>query len=381
MNELSLRLPNNVAFGTDILAVLPGIVKEFGTRVLLISESVPHDARYIDKVSGILRSAGLDVIIYDELSPTSGTSVVQELAALAKASQTRVVLGLGGMRVLATARCVANVASGEVTMEQLKSGTLPQKPLAYIEVPSSYRNHSMMRTECIMRDSFSGGPIAIPIHPATTKAVVVDTAFSQTLSSKYAIAAIVDTLLAAIEGYTSRYSTFYSDVLLERALGLLQDAVRAGTRNPTDMRYRHKAAQAGLLTAFALANVSQGAGGALAYTMNARFHLPKSWVAAILLPHVVDALIPANAEKMVGVARALGEPVEGIIAQEEAHRAAKAIRKIVSQLDLPSRLRDLDVSIDELIDASDLVTGLFPAASSSQRISPIELQQLIKAAY
>jgi len=75
MNELSLRLPNNVAFGTDILAVLPGIVKEFGTRVLLISESVLHDARYIDKVSGILRSAGLDVIIYDELSPTSGTSV------------------------------------------------------------------------------------------------------------------------------------------------------------------------------------------------------------------------------------------------------------------------------------------------------------------
>lgn len=381
MNGLSLRLPNNITFGTEILSDLPETVKEFGSRALLISESVLHDARYIEKVSGILRGADIDVIIYDELSPNSTTSTISELASLAKASRASVVVGLGGVRVLSVSRCVANIASGEVNFEQLRTGTLPKKPLPYIELPSSYRNHTMMKNQSILRDDMTKGPIAVPLSPVTTRAVFIDSVFSQSLSSKYAVAAIVDTLLAAIEGYTSRRSTFFSDLLLEKVLTLLNEAIRTGTRNPTDTGFRYQASQAGLLTAMAMAQTSQGVGGALANTINARFQLPTSWVAAILLPHVVDTLIPAYPDKMVGVARALGESVEGIIAHEEAHRAARAIRRIVSQLDLPSRLRELDVSLDELMESTELVSGLFSTMPTTERVSPAELQQLIKTAY
>jgi len=100
-----------------------------------------------------------------------------------------------------------------------------------------------------------------------------------------------------------------------------------------------------------------------------------------MLPHVVDALIPVAAEKMVGFAKALGEPVEGIIAQEEAHRAARATRKIVSQLDLPTRFRELDVELDDLLEVAESAASLGMVRNASIPVSAAELQQMIKAAY
>lgn len=381
MNELSLRLPNNIVLGTDALGDLTKIVKEYGTRALIVSESALHDAHYIDRVSGLLRGEGLDVIIYDELRSSSTTSVVDEIAALAKASRTSVVVGLGGMRVLSTARCVANVAAGDVNFQQLSAGQLPKNPVAYVEVASSFRNHLMMRPEAILRDAFTGGPVEVAIHPETTRAVLIDTSFSQSLSNKYAMAAIVDTLLASVEAYASRRSTFFSDALLERAFPILQEAAKSSARNPAELRYRHKAAQASVLAAMAMSQVPQGAGGALSYAMNARFQLPKSWVAAIVLPHVVDNLIPVAPEKMVGYAKALGEPVEGIIAQEEAHRAARATRKIVSQLDLPARFRELDVELEDLLETAEMAASLAMVRNATIPVSATELQTLIKTAY
>ncbi len=381
MQNYLLRLPATIAFGQDALPRLSSIVKEHGKRVLVISEGVLHEGNHVGRVVELLKRDGLETMVYDELTPGSPASVVDELASLARASRTGVVVGLGGMRVLSIARCAANIAVSEYRISDMFNGTIPESSLPYIEVPTSFRNHLLMRDESVIKDVAVGRARLVGNAPGTVKAVVVDTSFSQTLSSKYALAAILDTLLAAIEGFFSTESTLYSDTLLERSIKELHAAAGMGVRNPADPQFRYRAAEAGLLAAYGLGIVGQGVGGILSFVMNARFDLPKSWVATVLLPHVVDFLTPRNHEKAARVAAALGEPVEGIRAVDDAPRAVRGVRKLLSQLDLPVRLRDMDVAHEDLSAATSEVLE-FPGLSSVPGgVSAAELQRLVASAY
>lgn len=381
MRSISLRLPSTVVFGKDVLTQTGSLARERGTRALVVTEGVLHEGGHIDRVAEILRRSGLDVMVYDELMPSSASSRVDEIASLARASKTQVVLGLGGMRVLSVARCVANCAASGLTVRDLLEGKVARESVSYIEVPSSFRNHLLMRDEALLRDSGAERARMVKTCPGTVEAVVLETEFSQTLSAKYALAAVMDTLLAAIEGFFSTRSSLYSDTLLERAVHELHGAALTAVKNPLDGRFRERAAEAGLMTALALAVTGQGAGGALAYGINARFSLPKSWVASIFLPHVVESLSTQNVEKAARIAAALGEPLEGISPAGDAPRAARGIRKLVSHLDLPARLRDLDVTLDELSHCAEQVAEFDMLAHVPGGAGVQELQRLVSAAY
>lgn len=381
IRNFSVSLPCNIVFGQDVLPQLGPLAREHGTRALLITEGVLHEGNHVERVLEVLKRSGLEMMVYDELTPHSVSTRVDEIASLARASKTKVIVGLGGMRVLSVARCVANIASSSMTIGDLMEGKKTESSLPYIEVPSSFRNHLMMRNEAVVRDSMAERARIIRIASGTVRAALVETSFSQTLSAKYALAAILDTLLAAIEGYFSTSSSMLSDALLERAIAELHDAALAGVRHPSDGRFRVRAAEAGLITAVALAITGQGVGGALAYGINARFSLPKSWVASILLPHTVEYLASRNVDKAARVAAALGESVGGISAQEDAPRAVRGIRKLVSQLDLPVRLRDLDVTLDELSHCAEQVADFDVLGGVPGGAGVVELQRLVATAY
>ncbi len=381
MRNFSIKLPSTVVFGQDVLPQLGPLAREHGTRALLVTEGVLHEGKHIERTVEILKRSGLELMVYDELMPNSNSSRVNEIASLARASKTQVVVGLGGMRVLSVARCVANIATSPLKIGDLMEGKKTDSSLPYIEIPTSFRNHLMMRDEAIMRDSMAERVRIVRIVPGTVSSVVVETNFAQTLSSKYALAAILDTMLAAIEGYFSTNTSLYSDALLERVIRELHGAAITGVKQPSDGRFRARAAEAGLLTAMALGVTGQGAGGALSYGINARFSLPKSWVASILLPHVMDYLVSKNQEKAARVAEALGEPISGISPAEDAPRAVRGIRKLVSQLDLPVRLRDLDVTLDELSHCAEQVADLEILGGVPGGAGVAELQRLVSTAY
>lgn len=381
MQSFVLQVPQTVVFGQDVLPQLGPIAQRLGDRAMIISESVLQEGRYVERVADILKRAGLEIMVYDELMPSTPSIVIDEIASLAKASKTQLIVGLGGMRVLSMARCVASITVERMKVWDYIEGRVPTSTLPYIDIPSSYRNHLLMRNECIVRDSSDKRARIVPVPVGTVRAAIVDTTLTQTLSSKYAVAAILDTLLAAIEGYFSTFSSLYSDTLLLRAIGELHKAATTAIRNPHDTRFRSRAAEAGLLAALGLSITGQGMGGALSYAVNARFHLPKSWIATILLSHVVEILGMRDVEKMALVAGALGEPVEGIIAAEDAPRASRAVRRLLSHVDLPARFRDLDVTLDELSVAAEEAAEFRMNAGVPGGTSAADLQQLIAEAY
>jgi alcohol dehydrogenase len=381
MSDLILKFPNHVVFGPDVIQRIGQIVGTLGSRCFILTESVLRQHGTIDRIEDILDRRSISNIVYDELGPGATTAGLEKLVTVARASKAEVIVGVGGMRVLAAARVVAVAARGAEVGDVL-GGRLREPALtAYVEVPASYRNHFMLRDQCIMTDATTRHPIVVPLPEGTTSAVIVDPNLTLTMSPKYAAAAMMDTLLAAVEGYVSVRSSFFSDTLLIDAISRLGAALKGIIETPNEPRHRIRASEAGLLTAMALSSTSQGVGGALSYAINSVHAVPKSWIATVLLPHVLDTTVLARPDKLKRVAHALGEEIRDMKPADAAYQASAAVRRIIGVLELPGRLREMDLAIDDLVDVAELAASLDMSASAPVPHTTSDLYDLIKLAF
>ncbi len=382
MSDLILRFPDQIVFGTDVINRIGQVVSSFGSRCFLVTESVLRQNGTIEQIEEILDRRAVESIVFDEIGPGATSAGLAELVSMAGASKARVVVGVGGMRVLSAARIISVALAPGMELGDVLSGRArPQRSTHYVEVPSSYRNHFMLRSECVMTDGATRQPMVIQLPENTTDAVLIDPNLTLSMSPKYAAAAMMDTLLAAVEGLISTRSSFYSDTVLLRAIEMLGEALRGISDAPGDPRHRIQASQAGVLTSMGLAASSQGVGGALAYTVNSRYTIPKSWVATILLPHIIDSSVHARPEKLRKVALALGEEVEDLKPGDAAYRASEAVRTIIGRIELPGRLREMDLAIEDLIDVSETASSLEMSASAPAAHTASDLYDLIKQAF
>ncbi|MFW5717548.1 MAG: iron-containing alcohol dehydrogenase, partial [Spirochaetota bacterium] len=302
MSDLILTFPNHLVFGSDVIQRIGQIVGGLGSRCFIITESVLRQHGTIDHIEDVLDRRSISNIVYDEVGPGATTAGLEKLVTVARASKAEAIVGVGGMRVLATARIVAIAAGGHEVGDVLAGRVTERSSIAYVEVPASYRNHFMLRDQCIVTDATTHHPILVSLPERTVSAVMVDPNLTLTMSPKYAAAAMMDTMLAAVEGYVSTRSSFYSDTLLIDAIGRLAAALKGITETPNEPKHRVRASEAGLLTALALSSTSQGVGGALSYAINSVHAVPKSWIATVLLPHVLDTAVMARPDKLKRVA-------------------------------------------------------------------------------
>jgi alcohol dehydrogenase len=107
--------------------------------------------------------------------------------------------------------------------------------------------------------------------------------------------------------------------------------------------------------------------------------VPKSWIASVLLPHVMEFYAGVAAEKLSVVAGFLGE--EGPAGAEGAARAVEAARRILGSLGLPTRLRDFDLNLDDMVEAASTARAFDMMNYLPRSISSEDLYELLKSAY
>jgi alcohol dehydrogenase class IV len=125
----------------------------------------------------------------------------------------------------------------------------------------------------------------------------------------------------------------------------------------------------------------QGIGTALAYAINSRLMVPKSWVATILFPSVMEFSINTSSEKIAPIAGILGEDTAGISSIDASKKAVEAIRRLIGSLQLPTRLRDFDLNLDEMVDITNNARSLDMMNYLPRMASNEELFELVKKAY
>jgi alcohol dehydrogenase class IV len=209
----------------------------------------------------------------------------------------------------------------------------------------------------------------------------VDPKLSLTLPAKYTATTIMDTLLGCIEGYLSARANLLSDTYLVRAIEMLGGIIKEGIQSVDDIRMRMNASMAGLLMGLGLSTSRQGIGAALSYAINARFMAPKSWVSTILLPAVMEFAVNVRGDRIAHIAKLLGEDISDATSVEAPMRAIDALRRVISSLALPTRLREFDLSLDEMIEVAGSARSFDMMNYLPRVVSTEDIYELIKSAF
>jgi alcohol dehydrogenase len=382
MSDLIFSLPHETYFGVDIIHRLASVVSRYGDRVLIVTEAILYERRTIEKILELLEKKNISYIVYDEVVPNATSSAVEEALLLARGSQAQVVIGMGGVRALSTAKCVAAASGSRAEIDDYLSGGQPQgTPLAYIEIPTASRNPFMYQDECLIVDARDRTARIIPTQKDITKAVLIDPKLTLSLPPKYTAAILLETFLTAFEGYVSTKNNVLTETLFLKAIEHVTETLPQIVQNPEDIKLRVAASTAGFITALGLSMSRQGLGSALVYALNSRLMVPKSWVASILLPHVLEFFINASSEKIMRLARILGEDVTGISSVDASKKAIEAVQRLTSGFEFQARLRDFNLKLDGVLEIASNARS-FDMMNYLPRMASIEeLCDVIKEAY
>lgn len=382
MGVLDIQVPNRMLFGLDALNKVGDVARACGERAIIITESEIQENLFVTQLKTILSRAGVNTLIFDELRSNSGNETIQSILTMVKASKPYCVIGMGGMKTLAIARTVAYVAPSRLSLERFLAGEASKdNALPFISIPTTCRDHFMARQEFIMTDGFSQRPVLVRTPVDNTRLVVLDPKISTSLSPKYYSVIIIDVLMAAIEAYTSTQANFYSDILALQAIENIAQAYMELAYNPRDIRPRLKMSEACMLTGLALTSSNLGIGASVSFAVNSRFNIPKAWVATAILPFLLDLHASNQPQRVVNISRALGEDIESFTSEEASMRASRSVRRIIAKLELPSRLRDFNLSLDMLPEIVDIASEMDFSHFVPFSVSHQMIYDLVKQAF
>ena len=366
MPDIAFAVPTEIMFGLEVVNRLASGVARLGERVLLVTETILYEGKTIERIQALLDKKSIQYIVYDEVMPNATSSAVDEGVKLARGAHADVVVGLGGVKTLSIAKCIAMVSPTRLEMDDFLSGMQPQgKPLPYIALPTTCRDPFLLVDDYLVTDSRDRTARIGKTQPGITKIALVDPKLCATLPVKYTATTLMDTLLSAVEGYISTRSNCLSDTFFVRAMELIGRSIRHVVTQPEDLRVRMNAAMAGLLTALGLTMGKQGIGTALAYAINGRFMVPKSWIS----------------EKLARLAQLLGEEITDQDPVDAADKAVQAVRRLIVSLGLPTRLRDFDLNLDDMVDIAGTARGFDMMNYLPRPISTDDIYELIKSAF
>ncbi|HUX20029.1 MAG TPA: iron-containing alcohol dehydrogenase [Spirochaetia bacterium] len=384
MDELTFHVPTTVHFGLDLLNRVGQVASPYGKRAFLTADSVLNEERVVQSITGFLKRAGVESIIFDELGPNSTTTSIEKGLALCRASRSDLVIGVGGIRALSCAKCIARLAPIDAPFDDYFSGNHSaeeaNRSLPYIEIPTTCRDPFMLTDDCVVVDSrnrrshvYSIGKIA--------DAAIIDPVLTLSLSDHYTVSTMLDTLLSAIESYFSRRSTFLSETLSLRAVGVITSIIDELAAHSDDRNLRFQASQAGLLVSLSLTMSTQGVGTAVAYSIGGKKMVPKSTVATVMIPHILDLGLRSQPKKVERIGNVLGEEIYGKPLKEFSVRVVDAVRQRMGLLQVPMRLKELDLELDDMVEISNIAHELPAAHFLSEPISAEDIFALIKQAF
>ncbi len=357
MPDFNFHVKPRVWVGSDALLRLPLLAGELAgksrPRCMLIVDPLLYESKTVDRVRALLEERGIQVLIFDEIPERATSRVADDALRLARGSRTPLVISLGGLKTMMIGRAASALSQGELDVDAVLDGaesSCPRVPL--IEIPTSFR-HPFLTQDCLLLPDGRDRRIRLAkVQDSSPSAVLIDPGLSASLSPKVSASCVIDGLLGTVEAYVSSKSSFMSDILLEKAAVSLASALNGLIARPDDPASRAEAWKGSFLSALGQGLSAPGIGTAVALAINARWPVPKSALAAILLPYSMEAASKSRLEKVAALAALFGEDVSESSPQEAGAKAVEWLRTRLGVLKVPSRLKDFDLVLDRLVESS-----------------------------
>jgi alcohol dehydrogenase len=382
MADFSIKISAQTLLGPDVVNRLALFAAQTAERCLIVVDPALYEAKIVERVVAILNAKNIQFIVFDEISEDPGTKTAEEIINLARGSRSQAVIGMGGARVLSLAKAVAMAAREEGDLDGIVDGRpLRTEGLPYLAIPTAYRDPFLYSDRVLLTDSRDRSAKIVAAQGDLTRLVLIDPTLCVSLSPKLSSLVCLDIVLECLEGYISQKASFFSDTIFEKAFELGFRALDGFISRPEDPQNRQSAAEAAFLSAYGLAASSLGIGSALGFCLNSRYSIPKASLSAIFLPYIMESASVSRVEKMARLAALSGEETAGLTSVEAAGKAIDGIRQRLGAMRVPTRLKDFDLKLDDLVESAAAARDMEMCAYLPRTMSVEDVYDILKQAF
>lgn len=339
-----------VLFGVGALEQLGQSVKEMhGNKVFCICDSGIHMREPINRVERIVEKENQEIFFYERKSSAVQEKMVESVARIAKNFGADIVLGVGGGSCLDMAKAVTLLLDNPEPLSDYYGQDRPvhraETPLILIPTLSGSGNE--VTSSCFVQVDESGKQETIMRSP---NLAIVDPALAVTASSSVTAAAALETLLYAVEAYTSLKNTPNSDMQALEAIRLIEQNLFMAYINGSNLETRTKLAFASNVVGMAINDAGLHFGHDLANEMKERFHIRYSVACAHALPAMVSFAGYIMPDRLKKLAEALGiVNLERRSVEEIEVFAVNGMIRLMKDVNMLS-LKEHGISFEQLIE-------------------------------
>jgi len=338
----------SILFGMDTIRQLGQQAKKLGAgRVLLVTGPNVKEAGVLDKALSFLKAESIDVEvnIQGRDTPEPATSVVEDTAAVARKGNFDVIIGLGGGSILDVAKMAsALVTNPGKTKDYFGPEKVPKRGKPTIIIPTTSGTGAEVTKHAIFLDREANVKKAVASTALLPNVAIVDPMLSVSCPPRVTASAGIDAFIHAAEPFLSKNANPITDALALDAVSILTRWLGPAFADGQNLEARYYMSLGSVMSGIVLNNSGTSLVHAMAYPVGGEYHTPHGITLSAILVACFEGILMAKQEKMVLLAKAMGEPINGLSPREAASRALEAIRHLLRSVDLPVSLRELDIT-------------------------------------
>lgn len=379
--DFIFKISPNIVLGSYTVARLGQYVKEWGTRFMVILDPVLKDFDIASKIQKSLNDRKIDFFIFDDISSNADTDVCDKALKLAREAHIHGIICAGGTKCANVARVVSALYNEANDLYDYIDGATPTcAALPLIVVPTTMRDGFLFTERTPIVDARTRQLKLLKVQTGQCKLALFDSNLSVSLTENQLASVSLQTLCIAIEAYISQKANFFSDTILEKAIELMANGMNTGANNvatPAEVFLT----QGGCMTSLGVATSSLGPASLLALTIKSRFNIARTLTTSIIFPYFVEEASNYRTDKLAKVAQLMKLTIPGTSPKTSVTALVDFIRSRLALGNLPSRLKELGVSIEDLALSADDCANLELMNGLPRSMSTDDLFDLIKQAY
>ncbi len=342
----AFRTTPNIQMGAGCLAELGPLARKLGgTRCLVVTDPGIEAAGILARVTRSLEAAGLATTAFTGVEPDPRYQIAETCADALREYGADIVVGVGGGSSLDIAKVAAICGSGEKRSVRELFGVdlVPGPGLPCVLIPTTAGTGSEVTPIAILSDEeaqLKKGIVSEYLFPA---AAVLDPELTVGLPAAVTAATGLDALIHAVEAFTSVKATSLTDLLAFRAMEIIPHSLRTACTDGGNIEARTRMLEGSLLAGMAFANAGVTAVHAFAYPLGAMFHIPHGVANSVMLVSVLQFNLSSDLPKFARLADAFAVGEASDPPQVKAERAVEAVKQLIVDVGVPTRLRDLGV--------------------------------------
>ncbi len=381
LQPFDFHTPTRITFGPGTLGKLGELAREMGaTRVLLVTDPGLERAGHPQRALESLRSAGLEVYVFDDVEENPTSRHVEAGMQFAESLHIDLIVSVGGGSAMDCAKGINFLLTNGGTMADYRGFGKARRPmLPSIGVPTTAGTGSEAQSYALIADEKTHLKMACGDRKAAFRVAILDPEVTVSQPAKVTALTGIDALSHALESYVTTRRSPLSQIFAREAWTLLEVNLEKVLKRPDDLEARGAMQVGAFLAGTAIENSMLGACHACANPLTAHYGITHGLAIGIMLPHVLrfngqDAAGGLYHELIEEVGLPNGQP------DDTAETLARRIGELMRLAGLPTRLGNCGVTAGILPVLAEEANQQWTARFNPRPVTEKDLLGLYEAA-